>query len=362
MGAQASYPTEEQYRKCNDQLLKAVSRWRSQEAQTQEQERAKFHLLETSWDDRGHVSPVVKTSPAHVLVVDDHDCIYECVHWLLKGNEHFVLSYAKTIEEMWLELGSENIDIILLDIHFPEGDSLGEIPKIRRLRPETKIVPLTIEKDPDYIATHSLIGVDGWMPKGTEFPKIFHSVLNRVMEDTTGPSSCVLCLPTHIPEIDIVFDAGTQSFSLKEKHYLGQIVETMHFLPSRETRYRAANSLGISETYLKNFLTDSELPSFANIQKALCAAVAAAVQWMDPELSLEQVAERISAYSGRGLNRLVRRVFRVTLSQIRKLKDLRSLTTDSPFPISFVLPHSRESEVERVLIRTLVRNHHIARN
>jgi len=356
MTVPTSDPPQELYQKCYKQISKEVTRWKQQQTKAIEHRQNNTQSEQVTRIEFESSSFVTSASDINVLVVDDDDCIHDTVRLLLEYDKQYQITCAETIEEMWAQLTTKEFDVILLDIHLPDGNSLVEIPKIRRHSPETRIVPLTIEKDPDYISINALVGVDGWITKGPDFPKMFRRVLYRVAENASGPSSRILIVPTDIQRVDIIFDAEKGRFSKKERQYLSQVVETMHFLPKRNTRYyHAANALGISETSLKDYHSDIGLPAFATIQKPLCAAVAAAVQWMYPALSLEQVTDRVSSYSARTLDRLTCRVFGLTLFHIRKLRDLRTLTTETPFPISFVVMYPEGSDTIRVGIRAVIR-------
>jgi CheY-like chemotaxis protein len=273
------------------------------------------------------------------------------VELILEHEGGYELTRAMTLQEMWMRLGTESFEAILLDIHLPDGNGLDQVPLLRARCPGTFIVPLTIEKDPDYVATHSSVGVDGWVTKGIGFEGRLTSVLRRLLDPCNRDNPKLAICSSHLEGVEIVFLSSTTAFSRREREYLLAVVDSAPWVPDSEARYQAAELLGISPTSLKDHVPASGFPSFGRIQRALVSALAAVAQRREPRLSSIQVANKVSRYSSEVLNRVVHTHFEMSLGKLRELADPWSICSSAPIPISCSLAPTDSGSGEIYLIR-----------
>lgn len=116
-----------------------------------------------------------------MLLVDDHPMIREGIEGLLSREADFVVcGEAGTIAEakrLALELRPA---LILLDLHLPDGDSLGLIEEIRGCADPPKALVLTAHSDQDQVAARALAaGASGFVNKAT-----FGDELLRILRDS----------------------------------------------------------------------------------------------------------------------------------------------------------------------------------
>jgi DNA-binding NarL/FixJ family response regulator len=115
------------------------------------------------------------------LVADDHGLIRQAIVLLLDGiGIDYKVFQASSIHQIKDCINAHQIDIAIMDAHFPDGNSLHLIPEIKSLHPEMKILIFTgIEED-----IHSLkflnAGADGFLSKLSEESEVQNAILKIV--------------------------------------------------------------------------------------------------------------------------------------------------------------------------------------
>jgi DNA-binding NarL/FixJ family response regulator len=61
-------------------------------------------------------------------------------------------------------------------VHLPGGTGLAAVPRIRRSAPETRVLLLTMDDDPDTVLQAVELGVDGYLVKGAGQEEILRAV------------------------------------------------------------------------------------------------------------------------------------------------------------------------------------------
>jgi DNA-binding NarL/FixJ family response regulator len=106
------------------------------------------------------------TQPIQVLVVDDHAVVRAGITLLLGREEDIEpVGEAASGREAIFEARSLKPDVILIDVVMPDGNGLEVIPTLLRERPETKILVLSMEDDPQYVREAFSAGARGYILK-----------------------------------------------------------------------------------------------------------------------------------------------------------------------------------------------------
>jgi len=297
---------------------------------------------------------IIDSGALSILVADDQPSIYDFVQMQLGDLQDIEIAYVQTIPDLHREISSRQYDLLLLDVHFPEGNALNEIPTIRRTCPSTCIVPLTVEGDPDFIAIHSSMGVDGWIPKGTHAGKRLFLTVQRFRTERGLNPSFVYCLASHIPHVCVSFHSTQEPLSRVQKECLYRVITSLPYSPDRHALSVFADQMHISPTSIVKFMKRRKLPSLSRLHRTLCAALAIALQWTNSELSLEQITEMVSNYAAGALNRAVRKLFHTTLPAVRNLRNIEALSSQRPLPVRFIHQESsrgRSVESYQIIIQ-----------
>jgi len=101
-----------------------------------------------------------------LLLIDDHAVVRLGVRMLLESQPDVeVIGEADTAQQ-WLTMISQlEPDVVLLDIGLPDISGIDAARKIKRLRPETAVVALTIHEDEEYFFKMLEAGASGYVPK-----------------------------------------------------------------------------------------------------------------------------------------------------------------------------------------------------
>ena len=85
---------------------------------------------------------------AHILIIDDNSIICELLSLLVQDSGHTAMC-AYTLKDGLRIAFSETCDIIILDVHLPDGDGLAALPKIRETPSSPEVIIMTGKGDPD---------------------------------------------------------------------------------------------------------------------------------------------------------------------------------------------------------------------
>lgn len=129
----------------------------------------------TSWDRSP--TAVRATTPARVLVVDDHQMVREGLRAMLRRRP------AVEVVGEAVDLGgtleaAENLrpDVVLLDLRLGRDSSLDVCPELLRRSPETKIVILTMHDDEMHVFEALRAGAHGYLLKGIRLEPLVQAI------------------------------------------------------------------------------------------------------------------------------------------------------------------------------------------
>ncbi len=101
-----------------------------------------------------------------LLIVDDHLVFREGLRALLEMEEDFsVLGEASTGEEAVALVKDRAPDVILLDLHLPDGNGAEFCPELHSISPESKVLILSAYDDEDEVTAALVAGASGYVLK-----------------------------------------------------------------------------------------------------------------------------------------------------------------------------------------------------
>lgn len=121
-------------------------------------------------------------NPINILVVDDHEIIFDGIESMLK-DEEFVqsLDYCSSIPELKSLLIVNNYHILVLDINMDGKNTLDAIHEIKAIKPEVKIIVFTSYENNKLFQTAKELDLSGYLLKNTtkkQFIEVLHKILN----------------------------------------------------------------------------------------------------------------------------------------------------------------------------------------
>jgi two-component system response regulator NreC len=100
------------------------------------------------------------------MLVDDHEVVRSGIRMLLEDEADVeIVGEFGSAREALDALTKLRPDVVLMDIGLPDMSGIDAAKEVKRLRPETAIVALTIHEDEEYFFRMLEAGASGYVPK-----------------------------------------------------------------------------------------------------------------------------------------------------------------------------------------------------
>lgn len=117
------------------------------------------------------------------LIADDHSVVRSGLVIIIKNLYKDALTFqAGSFKEITTVLSDESIDVLILDISFPEGNSLSIISNIKLDFPNLKILMFTSYDEDVYALRYLKAGADGYLSKLSSPAEIEVAVLGMIRD------------------------------------------------------------------------------------------------------------------------------------------------------------------------------------
>ena len=117
------------------------------------------------------------------LLADDHSMIRQGMEFMIEDIEiNHKTTHASSLAQVQEKLKEEAIDFLIIDAHFPDGNSLSIIPNLKNLYPELKILVFSGLEESQYALRFLNAGVNGFLSKLSEEDEIKSALLKVLNE------------------------------------------------------------------------------------------------------------------------------------------------------------------------------------
>lgn len=102
------------------------------------------------------------------LITDDHSIVRQGIAMLI--NEVFLnpkIQMSGNFKDTFKIINETNIDLLILDINFPDGNSINIIKDIKTIQPDIKILIFTAYSEDVYALRYLNSGASGFLTKGS---------------------------------------------------------------------------------------------------------------------------------------------------------------------------------------------------
>ncbi|MFL5783179.1 MAG: response regulator [Bacteriovoracaceae bacterium] len=134
-------------------------------------------------------------TPFKVYLLDDHKIIRDGIRSILKSNENFqVIGENGDPEKFLNEVERIPMDILVLDISFPGVSGLHILKKVKMMRPDLKVLVLSMHNDPEYMKKALSLGANGYLAKdcdSNELLRFLENIMAGKMECSEPASPSV---------------------------------------------------------------------------------------------------------------------------------------------------------------------------
>ncbi len=126
-----------------------------------------------------------------VVIADDHPIFIEGLKLVLAGCADFlveILAIAHTGKSTVEALKTCSPELLILDLNLPDLDGLDILPDVKILRPDARILVMTVYDDPKLVKAAFKAGIDGYALKSSPKDEL-HKAVTEVMSGDTyiGP-------------------------------------------------------------------------------------------------------------------------------------------------------------------------------
>jgi two-component system nitrate/nitrite response regulator NarP len=114
-----------------------------------------------------------------VLLVDDHPMIGAALEMLLRNTDYELLERARTANEANKQIAKLKPDLVLLDVHLPDGSGLDVLRKLNKSRSRPQVILLTAGMDESQLLAAAELAPEGMVLK-TSDPALLMGCMDAV--------------------------------------------------------------------------------------------------------------------------------------------------------------------------------------
>ncbi len=115
--------------------------------------------------------------PVTIVIVDDHQVVRAGLRMLLDAEADFeVVAEASDVPLAERRVAAYHPKVLVLDVNLASGSSIPVIPRIRASSPETHIVVLTMQNDPELARVALRAGATGYVLKEAAESELIQAV------------------------------------------------------------------------------------------------------------------------------------------------------------------------------------------
>ena len=181
--------------------------------------------------------------PVRVLVVEDHALVAQGLEIMLAQSGPFeVVAVAGTAVQALDEVRRQPVDVVLMDVNLERSISgLEATQRIKELRPETKVLVLSMYTDTETVSEAIRSGADGYLTKGSTRESLIRA-LHDVIEGRSVLDPSVTG--------GVFGRIGARDPAALSDRELAVLQEISHGRSTREI----AREIGISDDTVKTYL------------------------------------------------------------------------------------------------------------
>lgn len=135
-----------------------------------------------------------------IIIVDDHPIVRRGLGDFMALQEDFhILGMSGECEDAKTMVKEKQPDILLLDIHLPDGNSLESLVEFQELSPRTRIVILTSFNDESLMIRAFRLGAQAYILKDCDPDEMIHQIRSVYQGQVLIPKNILSKLQTNGP-------------------------------------------------------------------------------------------------------------------------------------------------------------------
>lgn len=184
------------------------------------------------------------------LLVDDHALFRMGLGLMLAERWPLaLLTQAGTWLQALDHLSRQPVDLVMLDIHLPDGHGLSDLHALKDAAPQARVLLMSAEVTPELIAQAREAGAEGFIPKSAQAEDILTAVQALLRGETAFaavPYAALSTLqrPLAVPDIAWLASETTPTFTDLQ-------LDILRFLGRGTPNKAIARQLGMSESAVR---------------------------------------------------------------------------------------------------------------
>ena len=200
------------------------------------------------------------------LIVDDHQLVLDGIKLMLEGHEDIkVVAEAHNGQEAIEYADSNDVDVILMDLNMPEVNGIDACKAIKKLKPETKVMILSMISEHKMIKSVMKIGANGYMLKNSGQQEIIEAILKVYSGENHFDARIVDIMLDPRNHAQVKDENLHPSLSRREKEILKLIVEEY---TTAEIAKELFISFGTVESHRRNMISKLGVRNTAGLVSA----------------------------------------------------------------------------------------------
>jgi DNA-binding NarL/FixJ family response regulator len=196
-----------------------------------------------------------------ILICDDQEIIREGVKNILEARvENCQVMAARNGKEASELISKFDFDVVILDIGLPDISGINVLKQIKELKPQTKVIMLSIHSEKQYICRAFQLKASGYLTKDVVLSEL-QMALKKVMDGEKYLSTTAMNV---LAESGISIDdkPKKEKLSGREKEILPLLLKG---LPNREIADKLFMTSKVVGTYKSRIIKKYHFTSFAKM-------------------------------------------------------------------------------------------------
>lgn len=206
------------------------------------------------------MTPAGEGSRPRVVLVDDHQ-LFRAGVLIELGSSVEVVAEAGTVDTAIAAIEMHRPDVVLVDVHMPEGGGAAVIRRVHLNRPETRFLALSVSDSPEDVIATIRAGARGYVTKTISGPELADAICRIADGDAVfSPRLAGFVLDafaTATPS-DVGGDPELDQLTPREREVLRLIARGYAY---KEVARRLSLSVKTIETHVSSVLRKLQLSS-----------------------------------------------------------------------------------------------------
>jgi DNA-binding NarL/FixJ family response regulator len=119
-----------------------------------------------------------------LLIADDHEVIRAGLKYLLADTGIKIVAEVTTGQAALKYALEYTVDVVLLDVHMPDGDGLTTLGRIKVDKPDLPVLMFSAFDNPTYVARAAALGAAGHLLKGCTRDELINAIKTAAAGET----------------------------------------------------------------------------------------------------------------------------------------------------------------------------------